>query len=109
MDARVPAAPPNADACPASLNFRASPADDVSQRGARACVHARTRYSPQPDDLIVTRFPVLARALACAVILSAVLAGSAIGAQPGGSLHASGTVVAVGWSSFTVPAGARPG
>jgi hypothetical protein len=62
------------------------------------------------DDLIVTRLIALSRALARAMVLSAVsgvLAGSALAAQPAASLHASGTVVALGWSSFTVRIGGR--
>jgi hypothetical protein len=79
---------------------------------------------PTSDDLIVTRLIALPRALVCAVVLSAMLvpAGSARAAQPGvaqpdgtrsagpqsaASLHASGIVVALGWSSFTVRIGGR--
>lgn len=78
--------------------------------------------SPTSDENIVTRLIALSRALVCAVMLSAGLAGSALaarpgvtqpgasqpgGAQPAGALHASGTVVAVGWNSFTVRVGGR--
>jgi hypothetical protein len=79
----------------------------------------------------VTRLSVFSRALVCALLLSlGLLASGAMaagpgGGQPGGSeepqtggsltggspsggvLHASGTVVALGWSSFTVRIGGR--
>lgn len=83
--------------------------------------------SPTSDENIVTRLIALSRALVCAVMLCAGLAGSALAAQPGvtqpgvpqpgvpqphGSestraLHASGTVVALGWNAFTVRLGGR--
>jgi hypothetical protein len=90
----------------------------------RACVHACTVCHRLAHDLTVTRLLALLRALACASILSAAAGvpaalaaappavraptGSAQAVRaPTGSAHAAGTVVSLGWSSFTIRTGGR--
>jgi hypothetical protein len=54
----------------------------------------------------VTRLIALSRTLACATILSlAVGASAALAAQPRGARAATGSVVSLGWSSFTIRLG----
>ena len=61
----------------------------------------------------MTRLPALLRALVCAAILALAAAHSALAARPQqtipgphhGQGHAAGTVVALGWSSFTLRIG----